>query len=82
MGDFLKPIGDVFHVLFYLPVYNVLMVIYEALNNIFPAGAFAIAIVILTLIIRAALKRQNTLLSARANKRQVKKQRVEQMAYT
>lgn len=55
MGDFLKPIGDVFHVLFYLPVYNVLMVIYEALNNIFPAGAFAIAIVILTLIIRAAL---------------------------
>jgi D-alanine-D-alanine ligase len=36
----------------------------------------------LKLIIRSAQKRQNTLLSARGNKRQVKKQRVEQMAYT
>jgi D-alanine-D-alanine ligase len=36
----------------------------------------------LKLIIRSAQKRQNMLLSARANKRQVKKQRVEQMAYT
>jgi D-alanine-D-alanine ligase len=36
----------------------------------------------LKLIIRAAQKRQNTILSARANKRQTKKQRVEQMAYT
>jgi D-alanine-D-alanine ligase len=36
----------------------------------------------LKLIIRSAQKRQNMLLSARMNKRQVKKQRVEQMAYT
>jgi D-alanine-D-alanine ligase len=36
----------------------------------------------LKLIIRSAQKRQNMLLSARTNKRQVKKQRVEQMAYT
>ena len=36
----------------------------------------------LKLIIRSAQKRQNTMLSARANKRQTKKQRVEQMAYT
>jgi D-alanine-D-alanine ligase len=36
----------------------------------------------LKLIIRSAQKRQNTMLSARTNKRQVKKQRVEQMAYT
>jgi D-alanine-D-alanine ligase len=36
----------------------------------------------LKLIIRSAQKRQNRLLSTRMNKRQVKKQRVEQMAYS
>ncbi|HLO15257.1 MAG TPA: hypothetical protein VK206_10535 [Anaerolineales bacterium] len=36
----------------------------------------------LKLIIRAAQKRQNRMLSTRLNKRQVKKQRVEEMAYT
>ena len=36
----------------------------------------------LKLIIRSALKRQDTLLAARMNKRQVKKQRVEEMAYS
>ncbi len=55
IGQFLGPIGQVFHFLFYLPVYNVLMVIYEILDKVFPAGAFALAIIILTLIIRSAL---------------------------
>jgi D-alanine-D-alanine ligase len=36
----------------------------------------------LKLIIRSAQKRQNTMLAAKLNKRQTKKQRVEQMAYT
>lgn len=36
----------------------------------------------LKLIIRSAMKRQNTMLSARMNKRQSKRQRVEEMAYT
>jgi hypothetical protein len=36
----------------------------------------------LKLIIRSALKRQNTMLSARMRRRQVKRQRVEEMAYT
>ncbi len=36
----------------------------------------------LKLIIRSALKRQDTMISARANKRQVKRQRVEEMAYS
>ena len=36
----------------------------------------------LKLIVRSAQKRQDTLLAARMNKRQVKKQRVEQMAYS
>jgi YidC/Oxa1 family membrane protein insertase len=54
-GTIFGPIGQLFHYVFYLPVFNVLMVIYEALNTFFPAGAFALAIVILTLIIRSAL---------------------------
>jgi YidC/Oxa1 family membrane protein insertase len=54
-GTIFGPIGQIFHYVFYLPVYNILMVIYEALNNVFPGGAFAIAIIILTLMIRAAL---------------------------
>ena len=36
----------------------------------------------LKLIIRSALNRQNTMLAARMNKRQVKRQRVEEMAYS
>ena len=36
----------------------------------------------LKLIIRSALKRQNTMLSSRMRRRQVKRQRVEEMAYT
>ena len=36
----------------------------------------------LKLIIRSALNRQNTMLSARMNKRQMKRQRVEEMAYS
>jgi D-alanine-D-alanine ligase len=36
----------------------------------------------LKLIIRSAQKRQDRMLTARMNKRQTKKQRVEQMAYT
>jgi hypothetical protein len=36
----------------------------------------------LKLIVRSAQKRQDTLFAARLNKRQVKKQRVEQMVYS
>jgi YidC/Oxa1 family membrane protein insertase len=55
IGEFLKPLGDLIQVLFFHPVYNILMIIYEVINRVFPAGAFALAIVILTLIIRSAL---------------------------
>jgi YidC/Oxa1 family membrane protein insertase len=55
LGTIFGPIGQIFHYLFYLPVYNILMVTYEALNRVFPGGAFALAIIILTLMIRAAL---------------------------
>lgn len=54
-GTIFGPIGQIFHYLFYLPVYNILMITYEGLNKIFPGGAFAIAIIILTLLIRSAL---------------------------
>lgn len=51
----LAPIGTLFHYVFYEPVYNFLMVLYEAIAHVFPAGAFAISIVVLTLILRGAM---------------------------
>ncbi|HEX5439963.1 MAG TPA: membrane protein insertase YidC [Ktedonobacterales bacterium] len=54
-GTLFGPIGQIFHYIFYLPVYNILMVTYEGLNKVIPGGAFALAIIILTLLIRAAL---------------------------
>ena len=55
MGQILQPIGDLFHLLFYGPVFNVLMLIYHFTNGVWHGGAFAISIVLLTLIIRASL---------------------------
>ena len=43
------PIGNLFHVLFFQPVFNVLMLIYHFIPN------FAISIILLTLLIRCAL---------------------------
>lgn len=51
----LGPIGTIFHYVFYLPVYNILMVLYQAFHLFLPSGAFALAIVVLTLLLRAAL---------------------------
>ncbi|HEX6818156.1 MAG TPA: membrane protein insertase YidC [Ktedonobacterales bacterium] len=45
----LQPIGDLFHILFYEPVFNVLMLVYGLVHN------FALAIVVLTILIRVAL---------------------------
>ena len=55
MGQILQPIGELFHALFYGPVFNVLMLIYHFTNGLWHGGAFAISIVLLTLIIRASL---------------------------
>ena len=55
LGHLLQPIGDLFHYVFYLPVYNLLMVLYQGLAHVFPAGAFAISIIVLTLILRGAM---------------------------
>ena len=54
-SELFGPIGQIFHYVFYLPVFNILMIIYEGINKVFPGGAFALAIIILTLIIRSAL---------------------------
>ena len=43
------PIGSLFHYVFFLPVFNVLMLIYHVIPN------FAISIILLTLLIRCAL---------------------------
>lgn len=55
MGNPLDLIGQIFNPIFYQPVFNLLMMIYLALNTVFPAGAFPLAIVILTLLLRTAL---------------------------
>lgn len=52
-GWFFSPVLFVFHWVFYQPVYNVLMLIYEAIHVV--PGSFALAIIILTLLIRGAL---------------------------
>lgn len=48
-GTLLSPIGTLFHIFFYQPVFNLLMLIYGLL------GSFALSVVVLTLLIRTAL---------------------------
>jgi YidC/Oxa1 family membrane protein insertase len=55
LQQLLAPIGAIFHWVFYEPVYNILMVLYLGLHKVLPIGAFAVAIVVLTLLLRAAL---------------------------
>jgi YidC/Oxa1 family membrane protein insertase len=45
----LVPIGNIFHAVFYEPVYNVLMLVYHTV------GVFALAVIIVTLLLRACL---------------------------
>jgi YidC/Oxa1 family membrane protein insertase len=55
-GQLFGPVGAIFHVVFYLPIYNVLMLLYEGVHALSPAlPAYAIAIFFLTVIIRLAL---------------------------
>ncbi|MGH2515717.1 MAG: YidC/Oxa1 family membrane protein insertase [Ktedonobacterales bacterium] len=55
LQQFLGPLGGIFHYVFYQPVYNILMVLYGAFHIFLPSGAFALAIVVLTLILRSCL---------------------------
>jgi YidC/Oxa1 family membrane protein insertase len=48
-GTLFAPIGQAFHLLFFEPVFNILILIYHGVGN------FALAIVLLTLVIRGAL---------------------------
>lgn len=55
-GWLFAPIGTLFHNLFYLPVYNVLMLLYEGIHSVAPGlPGIAIAIFALTVIVRLAL---------------------------
>lgn len=51
----LQPIGDLFHTLFYEPIFNALMLIYGAVAHVLPGPAFGLAIIILTLLMRVCL---------------------------
>ncbi len=53
--SFLQPIGDLFHAVFYEPIFNVLMLIYGAVAHVLPGPAFGLAIIILTLLMRVCL---------------------------
>ncbi|GEM_PF-190242 len=55
LGQLLSPIGTVFHTIFYEPIYNILMLLYHVINATGIYGAFALAIIVLTLLIRCAL---------------------------
>ncbi len=55
MGSIFQPIGDLFHTVFYGPVFNLLMLIYHVFSGIWLAGAFALSIIVLTLLVRAAM---------------------------
>lgn len=48
-GTLFSPIGTIFHYVFFEPVFNILILIYHGV------GSFALAIVLLTLLIRGAL---------------------------
>lgn len=51
----LAPLGTLFHVLFYEPVYNVLMLIYNFVHLLGIPGSFGLAIILLTLVLRGCL---------------------------
>src|SRR6185437_3195016 len=55
LGQLLSPIGQLFHYVFFEPIYNILILFYQALHVVFPAGAFPLAIIFLTILIRCAL---------------------------
>lgn len=48
-GALFSPIGTLFHIFFYQPVFNLLMLIYSVL------GSFALSVVVMTLLIRSCL---------------------------
>jgi YidC/Oxa1 family membrane protein insertase len=55
-GTLFAPIGTLFHYLFYLPVYNVLMLLYAGVHTVAPGlPGIAIAIFMLTIIVRLCL---------------------------
>src|SRR5579859_4163132 len=51
----LGPIPGIFNIFFYEPVYNILMTLYGVFHTFLPSGGFALAIVVLTLMLRACL---------------------------
>ncbi len=53
--SFLQPIGDLFHTVFYEPIFNILMLIYGAVAHVLPGPAFGLAIIILTLLMRVCM---------------------------
>ncbi|HEX9412581.1 MAG TPA: YidC/Oxa1 family membrane protein insertase [Ktedonobacterales bacterium] len=55
-GQLLHPIGELFHYVFYEPIFNILILIYDGVHAIAPfLPVFAIAILVLTVLVRLCL---------------------------
>ncbi len=55
LGTLFGPIGAIFNAIFYEPIYNVLMLIYNLIHATGIYGGFGLSIIALTLLVRCAL---------------------------
>jgi YidC/Oxa1 family membrane protein insertase len=53
--SFLQPIGDLFHTVFFEPIFNALMLVYFFVSHVMTGGNFAVSVIILTLIVRVCM---------------------------
>jgi YidC/Oxa1 family membrane protein insertase len=57
LSDLWSPFGNIFHYLFYLPIFNILILLYEGVQHVplINSISYAVAIFLLTVLIRLAL---------------------------
>jgi len=55
IGTIFGPIGTIFHAVFYEPIYNILMLLYNLIHGIGVPGAFGLSIIGLTLLVRCCM---------------------------
>jgi YidC/Oxa1 family membrane protein insertase len=55
LGTIFGPLGTIFNAIFYQPIYNVLMLIYNLIHAVGIPGALGLSIIALTLLVRCAM---------------------------
>ena len=53
--SFLQPIGDLFHTVFFEPIFNALMLVYFVVSHVMTGGNFAVSVIILTILVRVCM---------------------------